>query len=1553
MITKYSFNTKEDFTGEMRVTPKTKAYYKLNQLPQDLENETKQIANEIEIVYSNGNTLGVRDGWLQQYRTTYHNMQNINTGGLNSIDGIVSMEEATDLLDHPVNVPNLEEGSLITTYNVASDGGTNRAFYVLFKPTEEDLTTPYGKAILTQRISSNNGYHIGILDGKAYTRAYDSSGNLVFNTYIGEALTAGLWYQVIVTHSNTSIKTYLNGIYQGTETLAQAGSTIDYVRPLKFGRMLGYATNKFKGLISAWGFHSEYISGTQAKTFFNTFRQSLRFSPENVSLSRSTGWTESYSNTFYNMHYAKYSNVANSTFDITFVGTKIKLYGRVYASGGDGEIYIDGNYIETASYYGVGDASQLVTTIDNLIKTQHTLQIKVVGNGNVSIDYFEIFNKNFQVASEGSNNFLHPDIDTTHYAKKQSIPYILPRFELDGLDERALLFVRNLNGEDSDLTLAAGATFSKTDKVVDNEITVLENSGGYAYTSNTPSSDGGTSRSFITWFKPTSSDLDGSYHIMASQRVSTNIGYHCGVNPSSRFYVRAYDSSQTLLLEENFSTGDVLIAEKWYCIILTHDSSNYRVFLNNTLWATGTYTGTIDYTTNYFKFGTYGSGNGSRFNGQIGSVFLWSLYLTQTNVNSYLNNVVSLEELLPQHAKVELTGDWEWVQTSSTAKELVSSTIGDSYKITFQGIQAKFQGTSDTDGAKATLVFNDIDQTDIDEYATSNSYGEICNLSSAEYQENIVIITNKDGRKLRIGEIIFNAGNNIILDYSEYKNNAEMINYSADGRTDIIQNGKIEYGLKFVNTGSNKMHLLLPREIFTDIGDVILFSWWMKPAPLTGSLVTNYIFDNFNTPEGNNPLVAIRYYQNPPMNYDSIRVTSNFIDVNVITASKHLTAGEWYQCYIIIDQVNRQVKWTLYEPHTSSILLNVVFPFITGQNVNTLNLNQFRVGTNGNNNTWSTIIMDEIVIEPNSDFDTSVNFFSSYYYYRGWTNGGLLDDSNNVSATYYSDGRITLKKESANSYISEGVYTSGRMYMGTKWNETGKINLSAILPENTSITDIETRTSNDGYSASGVWSSWEAVSDIGIIASPNRTYIQVRFTLHASPDKLSTPEVTSIDVLGVAFAPYTRKAFALPVIYNENGDKEAVLHDSFNILETIELNGAMYLTFDIPFLSTKNSYIDSEKKIRLDDTTYIIRTIKDKNSGNKPITSVYCEALFYDLAFMPPIKEKDFLLKKPQEIINYILKGTGWELLECDIYISRDFNISNNANVLEELRNVQTLFGGDLIFNNETNTISYLNNSGTDTGYIFSYRKNSSNLIRTIDSSKVCNRLYMYGKDDLSFSSINNNKEYIDVNPEIETKKSLTLTNTYFGEAENLKDFAIMKATEYKAPTRKYELELKDLSVLDVSNETNYNVGDIITIHDELFNITEKARIISIVYNIKMPNKSKFTISNKIRELGDDISEFEKSKRKIAKIDFKLLRSMITGYLFTYLRGIGYISSEYIQIQGTAKVGSVGIVNMPSANDRLYVRTTPSLSGSIITSKNHLDSITVLAIIGDFYKINF
>lgn len=144
--------------------------------------------------------------------------------------------------------------------------------------------------------------------------------------------------------------------------------------------------------------------------------------------------------------------------------------------------------------------------------------------------------------------------------------------------------------------------------------------------------------------------------------------------------------------------------------------------------------------------------------------------------------------------------------------------------------------------------------------------------------------------------------------------------------------------------------------------------------------------------------------------------------------------------------------------------------------------------------------------------------------------------------------------------------------------------------------------------------------------------------------------------------------------------------------------------------------------------------------------------------------------------------------------------------------------------------------------------RNLVDISREIDTTKLCNKLYVFGENGGSIASVNDNKEYIIDQDSIDQYGVATnLTRlSCLGNSQSLKDAGQQVLDVYCQPIISYEAEAVDLWKETGREYDRFDEGKVVRIVDPVVNVDIAARIIE-VYKPDIdgdPLRVELTISN-------------------------------------------------------------------------------------------------------------
>lgn len=701
--------------------------------------------------------------------------------------------------------------------------------------------------------------------------------------------------------------------------------------------------------------------------------------------------------------------------------------------------------------------------------------------------------------------------------------------------------------------------------------------------------------------------------------------------------------------------------------------------------------------------------------------------------------------------------------------------------------------------------------------------------------------------------------------------------------------------LKVTNDGS----------IWSALGKRIVVGGWIKPTTYS---VGNTYCPIFNTRYGpGNPIFYLSLIRGKPRIslYDT---AGTLILDESVQPPFSLANGKWFYIACEIDVEQKATQLVVGDRESGTVWLSKRFSF-TGE-LNQTCTADIIIGMHSDSY-WYAGGLDDWFLD--CDSQLTADDLADYFKCSICANGG---DTTGAVDAQTEPGCVMLR-------AVDGVYPETGQLTTTPAEcllaGTGRVSVKSEYTVGvTAISLVETSTSDDLET----WTAWQAVGSNGELQSPNQKYIRYRVTLTTS-DTAKTPKLLEIQLYEIPKPPYERLGFARPVILDANGAWEAVLENAYGIVVTSEVNGADTLEFKLPFQDAKRAILANEKQVQIVNDVYRIRTLTDdKTEDGKVVTTVYAEAAFYDLAFATKKGTYSFNAATADAPIAYALQDTDWTPGRVTVRAMRTWDCTEK-NALAILRQAQTIYGGDLIFDCASHQVHLLAFGGKDSGALFCYRKNMKSIQRVVDTRSLVTRLYAYGQNNMTFASINDGKDYVEDLTHFGEVRASVLDCSNFTNPYQMLEYARMRLEEYATPRVSYVLSAMDLSVLTGYEHETWDLGDIVTVDDRDLDLSVKTRVVRRQYNLQEPWNTVLELSTTLRELGDSASQWDKMADTLAAADvsgggadmrdvvpFNHLRNSRADSGMSYWLNAGFKVDTEHGASGTASFKCVGELGM-------------------------------------------
>ena len=323
-----------------------------------------------------------------------------------------------------------------------------------------------------------------------------------------------------------------------------------------------------------------------------------------------------------------------------------------------------------------------------------------------------------------------------------------------------------------------------------------------------------------------------------------------------------------------------------------------------------------------------------------------------------------------------------------------------------------------------------------------------------------------------------------------------------------------------------------------------------------------------------------------------------------------------------------------------------------------------------------------------------------------------------------------------------------------------------------------------------------------------------------------------------------------PIIYNKLatsflGYGLAILENAKDICIHEVLNGEYTLKFALPINDSKWEYIAEENIVKVEGQLFVIRSISDAHGENQ-LCTVNCEHVFFLL--LDDYIEYLELTGNATYAVNEVLQGTGHSIGRVDVAGAIEEVVIENQNPIKAINTIiSTLGGGELKVDNWD--VDLLAHRGSTTPNIqFRYRKNIKSINRTVDTSGLITRLYVYGNDGLTIEDATegDGKKYIDSQYINSYRRPKTGSIQFdIDDVEELYAAGVKHLAKVDVPFVTYEVDVLELkTLLEYGDLETFVLGDECMVIDEVLGINVQARILDYEWYPMEPANSRVVLAN-------------------------------------------------------------------------------------------------------------
>ncbi|STB42812.1 phage tail spike protein [Clostridium perfringens] len=235
--------------------------------------------------------------------------------------------------------------------------------------------------------------------------------------------------------------------------------------------------------------------------------------------------------------------------------------------------------------------------------------------------------------------------------------------------------------------------------------------------------------------------------------------------------------------------------------------------------------------------------------------------------------------------------------------------------------------------------------------------------------------------------------------------------------------------------------------------------------------------------------------------------------------------------------------------------------------------------------------------------------------------------------------------------------------------------------------------------------------------------------------------------------------------------------------------------------------------------------------------------------------------------LNLAVVGTGWTVKDNTLKKRRTVRCTNKSS-LGIVREIKNVYRVDIVFNTLGKQIEVYEHLGEDKGTYFIDSLNLIALQVQSDSRQYATRIIAEGKDGLSFSDINNGKNYVENYQYSNKVKTIYWKDERYSVKENLLEDARAKLEELSKPFRSYSASILNLAELNprYSSILDFKLGDAINLISKKNKIKDKQRIVKTIEWPQDHTKDSVELANATLKFEDIQQENQETTDTVSNI---------------------------------------------------------------------------------------
>ena len=342
----------------------------------------------------------------------------------------------------------------------------------------------------------------------------------------------------------------------------------------------------------------------------------------------------------------------------------------------------------------------------------------------------------------------------------------------------------------------------------------------------------------------------------------------------------------------------------------------------------------------------------------------------------------------------------------------------------------------------------------------------------------------------------------------------------------------------------------------------------------------------------------------------------------------------------------------------------------------------------------------------------------------------------------------------------------------------------------------------------------------------------------------------------------------------DSGEKYPITNATAFYIDHVD-GGIDTLNFTIPVDDPIYAHLAEENRVEYGDNDYNIKSVDAPGSS----ANIKCEI---NLDFLKATFHKAYDSGSlTLSALLQTLLPPGWTISGYDPGISRTISLEN-ATDYSVMKQALKAYSVALQWHTLTKAAVIINpNDKTPSGEYLTDELNLRSIAFKGESKDFITRLYPYGKDGLTISTVNDGIEYVENHQYSDKIVCGSWSDERYTVPTSLKTDAIKKLASLSVPARSYDCDVIDLAKLDSRYSMfNFAMYKVVTLIDRKRKIRLDHQIMEYKEYPEQPEKNVLTLSSVVSTVQDNIdqaqSTADEAEQGVAKATIEIGKLEIT-----------------------------------------------------------------------------